>query len=104
MKTGARGIKVVIWKLLNMQSKTAQIDPNAFGLSLAVVSALIMLLLGILGNLGLYTGAVEAMRSWHILFSLSFVGVIGGMIEAAVISYIFGLLIATTYNHFAKGK
>ncbi|PIS04692.1 MAG: hypothetical protein COT81_05145 [Candidatus Buchananbacteria bacterium CG10_big_fil_rev_8_21_14_0_10_42_9] len=61
-----------------------------------------MLLLGILGNLGLYMSGVEAMMQWHLFFSLSLGGIIGGMLEAAVVSfaglYIFGGL----YNKFTR--
>ena len=64
----------------------------------AIVSALVMLLLGILGNLGIYEGAVEMMAAWHLFFSLSVVGIIGGMIESAVISFVLLYLFAITYN------
>ena len=47
----------------------AKLDPRALGVSSAVVSAAMMLLLGILGNLGLYGGAVEMMMKWHMIFS-----------------------------------
>lgn len=64
----------------------------------AIVSAAVMLLLGILGNLGIYTAGVEAMSQWHLLFSLSFAGIIGGMIEGAVVSFIFLYVFALIYN------
>jgi hypothetical protein len=47
----------------------------------AVIAAGLMLALGILGNMGLYTGAVEMMRQWHMFFN-------AGMIEGAVITFI----------------
>lgn len=68
--------------------------------SLAIVSALSMLLLGIGANLGIYTGAAEAMRNWHLFFSFSAGGIIAGMIEAGVLSFIVGWLIAWIYNKF----
>lgn len=77
------------------------LKPSAFGLSLAVLSAIVMLLLGILGNLGIYTGAVEMMQQWHTFFSLNPTGIIAGMIEAAVISFIFAYLFGLFYNKFA---
>ena len=64
----------------------------------AIVSALVMLLLGILGNLGIYTGAVEMMEAWHMFFSLSLLGIIGGIIESVVISFVFLYLFAIVYN------
>lgn len=77
-----------------------KLNELSFGYSLAIVSAAIMLLMGIFGNLGIYLGAVEMMQQWHIFFSLSFMGIIGGIIEAAVFSFIFGWLIAYIYNRF----
>ncbi|NPE28041.1 hypothetical protein HNV12_08710 [Methanococcoides sp. SA1] len=60
-----------------------------------------MLLLGILGNLGIYTGSVEMMQQWHAFFSLTPAGIIAGMIEAAIISFIFAYLFGIFYNKFA---
>ena len=78
-----------------MQKTLHQIN---LGLAGAIVSAFVMLLLGILGNLGLYTGAVEMMQQWHLVFSLSLGGIIGGMIEAAIVSFVFLYLFAWVYN------
>ncbi|NQV92027.1 hypothetical protein HQ489_06145 [Candidatus Woesearchaeota archaeon] len=62
----------------------------------AVVSAASMLLLGIGWNLGVYVGAAQAMAKWHLFFSKSLIGIVGGMVEGAVwsfvILYVFGLL------------
>jgi putative effector of murein hydrolase LrgA (UPF0299 family) len=73
----------------------------ALSYSTALVSALVMLLLGVLANLGLYTGAVEMMQQWHLLFSPSVVGIIGGMIEATIISFVLTYLVGYTYNKLA---
>ena len=64
----------------------------------AFVSAIVMLVMGILGNLGFYTQAVSMMEEWHILFSLSVLGIIGGMFEAAIISFLVLYLFAVVYN------
>jgi hypothetical protein len=66
-----------------------QINKLAAGYAGAIVAAVSMLLLGILGNLGIYMGAVEAMMKWHAFFSLSVLGIITGMIEAAIITFVF---------------
>jgi len=47
-----------------------KLNALAFGITAAIVSALSMLILGILGNWGIYTGAVEMMIQWHMFFSL----------------------------------
>jgi hypothetical protein len=78
------------------------LNPIAFGTAGAIVAAVIMLLLGILGNLGIYTGAAEMMREWHLFFSLSLGGIIMGTIEAAVISFSFLWLFAWLYNRFLR--
>ena len=77
-----------------------ELSPIAFGYAAAIVSAGVMLLLGILGNLGIYTGAVEMMQQWHTTFSLSLGGIIAGIIEAAFVSFLFGYAFAWTYNKF----
>jgi hypothetical protein len=50
---------------------TEKINTLVFALSAAIVAALSMLILGVLGNIGLYEGAVEMMMKWHMLSLLS---------------------------------
>jgi hypothetical protein len=61
-----------------------------------------MLLLGILANLGIYVSAARQMMKWHMFFSLSPLGIITGMIEAAVLSFVFAYAFAWVYNKLAK--
>ncbi len=77
-----------------------ELKPLALSFAAAIVSAIVMLLLGILGNLGIYTGAVAMMQQWHLSFSLSLVGIVSGMVEAAIISFIFAYLFSFFYNRF----
>ena len=79
-----------------------KLDELALGYASAIISALIMLILGILGNIGIYTGAVEMMQKWHMFFSLGIFGIITGMIEAAIISFVFAYAFGWIYNKFAK--
>lgn len=76
----------------------AKLNPLALGIAGAVISAVCMLLLGILGNLGIYSGAVGMMQKWHMFFSLDIVGIITGIIEAAVISFVFLYAFGWVYN------
>ncbi len=76
----------------------AKLKPGALATAGAIVAVAVMLLLGIFGNLGIYSGAVEMMMKWHMFFSLSLLGIIGGMIEAAVISFVLLYLFAWIYN------
>ena len=70
----------------------------SLGYAGAIISAALMLLLGIFGNLGIYLNVVEMMQEWHIFFSLSPIGILGGIIEAAVISFVFLYAFAAIYN------
>lgn len=79
-----------------------KLNPKAFALAAAIIAAFIMLLLGILGNLGIYTDAVQQMKKWHIFFSLDVMGIITGIIEAAVISFVFCYLFAWSYNKLSS--
>lgn len=72
----------------------------ALGYSLAIIFALGMLLFGIAGYLGIFTGAVNTMMQWHVFFRISPLGIIAGMIEAAVFSFVVGYAIAWVYNKF----
>ncbi len=75
--------------------------PLALAGAAAIVAAIVMLLLGILGNIGVYTSAVEMMQQWHVFFSLSIGGIIAGMFEAVVITFVFVYLFGFIYNKFA---
>lgn len=76
------------------------INQLAFGYAGAAVSSLAMLLLGIMGNFGIYEGAANMMKQWHMFFSLSVIGIFTGMVEAAVISFVFLYAMAWFYNRF----
>ena len=74
------------------------LNAPALGYAGAIIGAASMLLLGILGNLGLYQGAVAMMSEWHMFFSLSIGGIIVGMIEAAIISFVVLYAFGIVYN------
>ena len=76
----------------------------ALGYAGAILSALGMLILGILGNLEIYTKAVEHMQDWHAFFSLSVGGIIGGMIEAAIWSFVILWAFGWLYNMLVAKK
>lgn len=78
-----------------------KLNALALGYTAAIISAVVMLLLGILGNVGVYTGAVQMMQEMHLFFSLSIGGIIAGMIEAAVTSFVLGYAFGWLYNKFA---
>ena len=76
----------------------------ALGYAGAIVSAVCMLLLVILVSLGFYTGAGTMMSEWHMFFSPTIGGILGGMIEAAVITFIILYAFALVYNWLITKK
>lgn len=77
-----------------------KLNAIASGSAGAIVSAIAMLTLGFLANIGLYIGAASMMSQWHMFFDLSIFGIITGVIEAAIIGFIFVYLFALFYNKF----
>jgi len=81
-----------------------KVNALVLGYAGAITAAVIMLVLGILGNLDLYEGAVSMMDQWHMYFSLSAGGILAGMIESAVISFPIFYLLGTVYNRLLPKK
>ena len=79
---------------------TEKLNALAFGTSAAIVAAISMLILGILGNIGVYQGAVEMMSQWHMFFSLTPLGILTGIIEAVIITFVFFYIFGWIYNKF----
>lgn len=84
-------------------NNTLTLDATALAAAAAVVSAAIMLLLGIFGAIGVYEGAVDMMEQWHLFFSPSVAGTIGGMVEGAIIGYVAVWAVAWLYNLWVRG-
>ncbi len=78
------------------------LDVLALGGAAAVVSAVVMLLLGVFGAIGVYEGAVKMMEQWHLFFEPTVVGTVAGMVEAAVISFVLAYAFAWLYNAFVR--
>lgn len=78
-----------------------KINELALGYASGIVFGLSMLVLSIAGKLGIYTGAVEMMKQWHVFFDLSVLGIVLGMIEAGIISFIVAYALALVYNKLA---
>jgi len=75
-----------------------KLDPKKLGFAGAIVAAICMLVLSLFGKGGMYMGAVNMMQQWHMYYSLSLTGIITGIIEATVISFVFLYLFAWVYN------
>ncbi|MDP2666668.1 MAG: DUF5676 family membrane protein [Candidatus Diapherotrites archaeon] len=78
-----------------------KLNVMALGLAGAGVSALSMLVLGIIGNWGMYGGMAQMMMQSHMFFTLSPIGILFGIIEAGIMGFLFGYVIAFIYNRFA---
>ena len=83
-------------------AEATHLDALALAGAAAVVSAVVMLLLGVFGAIGVYEGAVTMMEQWHLFFEPTVVGTVAGMVEAAVISFVLVYAFAWLYNAFAR--
>ena len=86
----------------NLHNRSGKLSAQPAATALAIWSALVMLLIWVLAKMGLYVSAAEAMASWHMFFSLTFIGLIGGMIEAAVVSFLGVYSFVFVYNLIAS--
>ncbi|MEX0933045.1 MAG: hypothetical protein WDZ77_03040 [Candidatus Pacearchaeota archaeon] len=77
-----------------------KLDEKALAYSLATISAAGMLILGIFGYAGIYSGAVGMMMQWHMYFRISPLWILLGMVEAAIWGFIAGYATAWVYNKF----
>lgn len=79
-----------------------ELNANALAAAGAVVAAVVMLLLGVFGAVGVYEGAVRMMEQWHLFFEPTVVGTVAGMVEAIVITFALTYSVAWLYNVFAR--
>ncbi|MFC6993766.1 hypothetical protein ACFQH3_19840 [Haladaptatus sp. GCM10025707] len=86
----------------DVTAEAMRLDALALAAAAAVVSAVVMLLLGVFGAIGVYEGAVAMMEQWHLFFEPTVVGTVAGMVEAAVISFVLVYPFAWLYNVFAR--
>ncbi|MDP3989375.1 MAG: DUF5676 family membrane protein [bacterium] len=78
------------------------LDPIKFASAGAITSAICMLVLSIASPMGMYEGAMNMMRQWHMYYNISTSGILIGMLEAVVISFVFFYIFATIYNALLK--
>ncbi len=75
-----------------------KVESKQLAVTFAVWSAFVMLVLWLFANMGLYVSVAEQMAKWHMFFNFSFQGLIAGMVEAAIESYILVLTFVWVYN------
>ncbi len=81
-----------------------KLNALALGYTGATLSAIGMVIIWVFGYIGIYTKVVTHMQDWHMFFSQSFAGLIGGTIEAAVWSFLILWIFGWTYNKFTNNK
>ncbi len=78
-----------------------KLKPLALAYAGAFIAGICMLLLGVLANFGVYKGAADEMQKVHMFFSLEPVGIVTGILEAAVLVFVGAYVFAIVYNKFA---
>jgi len=81
-----------------------KLNAHALGLSIALFSALCMLLMGLAAAAGFYLEAYAIMVKFHIFAGQGLLGMILGIVEGAISGYIIGYVVAWLYNKFADQK
>jgi len=81
---------------------TKKLESKQLAVTFAVWCALLMVALWLLANVGLYVSAAEQMMKWHMFFDLSPAGLIGGVIEAMVMSVVLVYTFVFVYNWLGK--
>ena len=75
-----------------------KLQAKQLALTFAILSALFMLVLWLLANIGIYVTAAEMMADWHMFFDLSLTGLLAGMVEAVVVSFVLVIVFVWIYN------
>ena len=85
-------------------TEATRLDSLALAGAAAIIAAIVMLLVGVLGLFGVYQGGVEMMRQWHLFFEPTILGTIAGMIEAALVTFVCIYVLAFLYNAFSSQR
>ncbi|PIN74032.1 hypothetical protein COV20_02890 [Candidatus Woesearchaeota archaeon CG10_big_fil_rev_8_21_14_0_10_45_16] len=78
------------------------LSKHALAYTFAVLMALDVLIVSILGSFGYISGAVQIYQGSLLSYSLTFAGVVAGMAEAAIYGLIAGFLGGWLYNKFSS--
>jgi len=79
-----------------------KLDANKLALASALTSALFMVLLSLGSGMGLYQSMATQMQSYHMWYTPSFGGTLTGLIEAAIITYVFVWIAVSIYNKMVE--
>ena len=78
-----------------------KINSFALGYTLAILFAVCMLAMSVLGLIGYGVGMIEVMQRFHWMYNLSWNGILVGMAEAALFGLVVGFAAGWLYNKFA---
>jgi hypothetical protein len=78
-----------------------RLDSYALAYTLAIIGAVWVLIISVLGLGGYSLGMVETMQKHHFMYSLSASGILVGMAEAALYGLVLGFVFGWIYNKFA---
>lgn len=85
-------------------AKMSSISAHPISMAAAIWSALFMLVLWLAAQMGFYASAAQSMIGWHMFFDLTPMGLVTGMVEAAVISYVAVYSFVYVYNMVLSKK
>ena len=81
-----------------------KLDAHKLASASALTSALFMVLLSLGSGLGMYRTMATQMQSYHMWYTPTFGGTLTGLIEAAILTYIFVWIAASIYNAMVEKK
>lgn len=80
---------------------TEKLNALALGYAGAILGAACMVLTAVLAKFGIYENFANMMEELHLFFSMSALGIIAGMIEAAVWGFVALYVLGWLYNKLA---
>jgi len=75
-----------------------KLDALKLGYAGAIWAALAMFVLSLLASVGIYSEMAIQMSKWHMFYSVTVIGTITGMIEAAIVTFIALYVFGWIYN------
>ena len=96
-------VKKRIIKTIRKVKRFAKIDSLAFALAVGILSALCMLICGIIGSFGYWPNFNEFVAEFYVGYTpFSILGVLFGAVYAFLDGFIGGYIIAWLYNKFGR--
>lgn len=84
-----------------MQLIKPSLSPKGLAISLALISAVCMLIISLIGLTGYGQDAIALTQAYFFGYKLSFLGIVLGILEGALLGFVSGWLLAVLHNKFA---